>query len=160
MKNLFYTLFILMLISSCAPTIRMSVEKKQSFKLNDDLFIVTHDNVIARDFIIYVKNYLALNLESYKIKVIKHNLFEGEKYDIPNVKYIMDVKFDDIETEFKNQHIKKCFIIINIIDSKTNETVWTSQLIVKAVSEVDRISRAKRISKKVIDELIKNYVLQ
>ena len=74
-------MFVILLFSSCTKMV-MSVDKKQDFKIKDNLLILTHDNPAARDVLISLKNYLALNIEGHKIKVTKYNIIDDEKYNV------------------------------------------------------------------------------
>jgi hypothetical protein len=159
MKKLCYLMFVFLLFSSCSKMV-MSVDKKQDFKIKDNLLILTHDNLAARDFIISLKNYLALNIEGHKIKVTKHNIVEGEKYDanMPDLKYVMDVTLDEVETEFNNQILLRGKFVINILDYKTKEIVWTSEVRTKRIFDSDKISTAKKIAKKIVENLDKDLI--
>jgi hypothetical protein len=160
MKKILYLILLCLIFNSCVR-VRIGTEKKQDFKIKDNLFILTHDNPSVRDFIVSLKNYLALNVEGHNIKVTKHNLFEDEKYDIdvPNLQYLMDVKLDKVETEFKSQIILKGLFLITIQDVKTKEIVWTSSVLIKGVFDSDKIATAKKMSKKIVDKLVKDGVL-
>jgi hypothetical protein len=152
-------MLVFLLFSSCTKMI-MSVDKKQDFKIKETLLIVTRDDPSIRDFIISLKNYLALNIESHNIKVTKHNILQDEQYDvaIPNLQYIMDIKAEDISTSFKNQIIGKASFVINIQDYKTKEIVWTSRVLIKRVFDSDKIYTAKKISKNIADKLDKALI--
>jgi hypothetical protein len=160
MKKICYFIFLCLIFNACARAI-ISTDKKQDFKIRDNIVILTHDNPEIRDFIVSLKNYLALNIEGHSIKVKKHNLFQDEKYDIgmSNSQYVIDVKVEDISTSFKNQIIGKALFTFNIQDVKTKEIVWTSKVKIKRVFDSDKITIAKRMSKKIVDQLIKDAVL-
>ena len=152
-------MFVILLFSSCTKMV-MSVDKKQDFKIKDNLLILTHDNLAARDFIISLKNYLALNIEGHKIKVTKHNIIADEKYetDIPDLKYVMDITLVDVETQFSNQILKRGKFMVNILDYKTKEIVWTNEVKIKRIFDSDKISTSKKIAKKVVENLDKALI--
>jgi hypothetical protein len=159
MKKTTYLLFLFLMFNSCV-SVRVGGEKKQDFKIKENLLIITHDDPTVRDFIISLKNYLALNIEGRKIKVTKHNIFQDEKYDvvIPNVQYIMDVKLDNIEMGVKSQIILNGSFTINIQDYKTKEIVWTSQVLIKRIFDSDKIYTAKKIAQKIVENLNKDLI--
>jgi hypothetical protein len=159
MKKIYYLLSLFLMLNSCV-SVRVGGEKKQDFKIKENLLIITHDDPSVRDFIISLKNYLALNIEGRKIKVTKHNLFQDEKYDVvtPNVQYIMDVKLDNIEMGIKSQIILKGSFTINIQDYKTKEIVWTSQVLIKRIFDSDKIYTAKKIAQKIVENLDKDLI--
>jgi hypothetical protein len=134
--------------------------KRYDFKIKDNLLILTHDNPAARDFIVSLKNYLALNIEGRKIKVTKHNIIADEKYDanMPDLKYVMDVTLDEVETEFNNQILLRGKFVINILDYKTKEIVWTSEVKTKRIFDSDKISTAKKIAQKIVENLDKDLI--
>jgi hypothetical protein len=161
MKKILYLLSLFLTLNSCV-SVRVGGEKKQDFKIKENLFILTHDNPSARDFIVSLKNYLALNIEGRKIKVAKYNIFQDEKYDvvIPNLQYIMDVKLDNIEMGIKSQIILNGSFTINIQDYKTKEIVWTSQVLIKRIFDSDKISTAKKIAEKIVENLDKDLIFK
>lgn len=152
-------MLVFLLFSSCSKMV-MSVDKKQDFKIKETLLIVTRDDPSIRDFIVSLKNYLALNIESRNIKVTKHNILQDEQYDvaIPNLQYIMDIKAEDISTSFKNQIIGKASFVVTIQDYKTKEIVWTSQIKIKRIFDSDKISTAKKMSKRILENLDKALI--
>jgi hypothetical protein len=159
MKKLCYLMLIVLLFSSCTKMV-MSVDKKQDFKIRGDLLILTHDNPAARDFLISLKNYLALNIEGRKIKVTKYNIIEGEKYDtnMPDLKYVMDITLAEVETKFNNQILLRGKFVINILDYKTKEIVWTSEVKTKRIFDSDKIYTAKKIAQKIVENLNKDLI--
>lgn len=152
-------MFVILLFSSCTKMV-MSVDKKQDFKIKDNLLILTHDNPAARDVLISLKNYLALNIEGHKIKVTKHNIIDDEKYnvDVPDLKYVMDITLTDVKTQFNNQILSRGKFVINILDYKTKEIVWTNEVKVKRIFDSDKISTAKKIAKNTVEKLDKALV--
>jgi hypothetical protein len=159
MKKLCYLMLVLLLFSSCTKMV-MSVDKKQDFKIKDNLLILTHDNPAARDVLISLKNYLALNIEGRKIKVTKYNIIADEKYDtdIPDLKYVMDITLSDVETEFRNQILTRGKFVINILDYKSKEIVWTSEVKTKRIFDSDKISTAKKMAKIIVENLDKALI--
>jgi hypothetical protein len=159
MIKICYLIFLSLIFNACVR-VKVGAEKKQDFKIKENLLIVTHDDPSIRDFIVSLKNYLALNIESHNIKVTKHNIFQDEQYDIaiPNLQYIMDIKAEDISTSFKNQIIGKASFVINIQDYKTKEIVWTSRVLIKQVFDSDKIFTAKKVSKKIVENLDKALI--
>jgi hypothetical protein len=152
-------MLVILLFCSCTKIV-MSVDRKQDFKIKDNLLILTHDNPAARDVLISLKNYLALNIEGHKIKVTKYNIIEDEKYnlDIPDLKYVMDITLTDVETEFRNQILTRGKFVIHILDYKTKEIVWTSEVKTKRVFDSEKISTAKKIAKDITDILDKDLI--
>ena len=96
--------------------------------------------------LISLKNYLASNIEGHKIKVTKYNIIDDEKYnvDVPDLKYVMDITLTDVETQFKNQILSRGKFVINILDYKTKEIVWTNEVKVKRVFDSDKIAMGKK----------------
>jgi hypothetical protein len=159
MKKILYSISLFLMLNSCV-SVRVGGMKKQDFKIKENLLIITHDDPSIRDFMISIKNYLALNIEGRKIKVTKHNLLEGEQYDVavPNVQYMMDIKAENISTSFKSQIIGKATFVINILDYKTKEIVWTSEVKTKRIFDSDKIYTAKKIAKKIVENLDKDLI--
>jgi hypothetical protein len=154
-------MLVVLLFCSCTKMI-ISVDKKQDFKIKDNLLILTHDNLAARDILISLKNYLALNIEGRKIKVTKHNIIADEKYDanMPDLKYVMDITLDEVETEFNNQILLRGKFVINILDYKTKEIVWKSEVKTKRIFDSDKISTAKKIAQKIVENLDKDLIFK